>query len=205
MPQKTLIVVGNGPLERDFSTTIDAADFVLRFNEPRVSLGMSGTKTDLLMLATSSKQMQDWLSRPDFLNSAIVRNTKEILFAFHPTIIKRFHPRPNFLSKLKGRRADWTKEAIYYFGNADKQIRIMPTQMYFDVCAELEIKPEQMKRVFPSTGFFGIWLMLQTHLAEDWRIKLCGFSWEGWKRHDWTGERDWIETKIKEGRLELLK
>lgn len=41
---KTIFIVGNGPLDRDLSSEIDAADLVLRFNEPRVSLGMSGTK-----------------------------------------------------------------------------------------------------------------------------------------------------------------
>ncbi len=78
------------------SSEIDSADYVLRFNEPRESIGMSGSKTDLLMLATSSKQMQQWLKYPTFLNSAIFRNAQELLFAFHPAIIRQFHHRPNF-------------------------------------------------------------------------------------------------------------
>src|SRR5690606_35000052 len=166
--KKTFIIVGNGPLERDLSQEIDSADLVLRFNEPRVSIGMSGSKTDMLMLATSSKQMQQWISDPAFVNSQIVRNTPEILFAFHPSIIRRFHHHPNFLSRLKGRRADWTMQAIDYFGQAGKKIRIMPSQYYFDVCNELGITRDQMKDVFPSTGFFGIWLALRQNKTREW-------------------------------------
>lgn len=198
---KTLFIVGNGPVGRDMSAEIDSAELVIRFNEPRVSLGMTGTKTDMLMLATSSKQMEEWIKNPNFINSEIVRNTPEVLFAFHPSIIKRFHHHPNFLSRLKGRRADWTNEAIDYFGRAGKKIRIMPSQDYFSVCDELGIGADRMKEVFPSTGFFGIWLALRKYSLPDWDIKICGFSWEGWKRHDWAAERKWIEEKIASGAL----
>lgn len=199
---KTLFIVGNGSLDRDLSAEIDAAEIVLRFNEPRVSLRMSGTKTDMLMLATSSKQMGEWIKDSAFINSEIVRNTPEVLFAFHPSIIKRFHHHPNFLSRLKGRRADWTNEAIEYFGRAGKKIRIMPSQDYFAVCDELGIGADRMKEVFPSTGFFGIWLALRKYSLPDWDIKICGFSWEGWKRHDWAAERKWVEEKIEAGLLQ---
>lgn len=198
---KTLFIVGNGPVGRDMSAEIDSAELVIRFNEPRVSLGMTGTKTDMLMLATSSKQMEEWIKNPNFINSEIVRNTPEVLFAFHPSIIKRFHHHPNFLSRLKGRRADWTNEAIDYFGRAGKKIRIMPSQDYFSVCDDLGIGADRMKEVFPSTGFFGIWLALRKYSLPDWDIKICGFSWEGWKRHDWAAERKWIEEKIASGAL----
>ncbi|MEN5275892.1 hypothetical protein ABE527_02975 [Brucella sp. TWI432] len=199
--KRTIFIVGNGPVENDLSAQIDAADLVLRFNEPRVSRGMTGTKTDMLMLATSSKQMEQWIKDPAFINSDIVRNAPELLFAFHPSIIKRFHHQPNILSRLKGRRADWTNEAIDYFGRAGKKIRIMPSKDYFSVCEELGITPDQMKKVFPSTGFFGIWLVLRKYSQPDWEIKICGFSWEGWKRHDWAAERKWIEEKIAIGHL----
>lgn len=200
--KKTLFIVGNGPVSRDLSAEIDAADFVVRFNEPRVSLGMTGSKTDLLMLATSAKQMQQWLRDPAFLNSPIFRNAPQLMFAFHPSIIRRFHHQPNLLSRLKGRRADWTMQAIDVFGRAGKEIRIMPAQSYFEVCAELGIGEDRMKTTFPSTGFFGIWLALRRFPAEQWNVRICGFSWEGWKRHDWAAERRWIEARISAGSIE---
>ncbi|APY13515.1 hypothetical protein GJU94_00960 [Brucella sp. 10RB9214] len=203
--KKTLVIVGNGPLTRDLSSEIDSADYVLRFNEPRESIGMSGSKTDLLMLATSSKQMQQWLKYPTFLNSAIFRNAQELLFAFHPAIIRQFHHRPNFLSRwLKGRRADWTTKAIEVLGAQGKEIRIMPPQFYLGVCEELGITADKMAELFPSTGFFGIWYMLRNFPQSQWNIRICGFSWQGWKHHDWSAERQWIEEKIKSGMITPL-
>jgi hypothetical protein len=67
--KKQLTVVGNGPLSRNLSNDIDSSDYVLRFNVPHSLDGMAGSRTDLLMLATSAKQMQDWLHDPTFLNS----------------------------------------------------------------------------------------------------------------------------------------
>ncbi|MBC2884444.1 glycosyltransferase family 29 protein [Ochrobactrum sp. CM-21-5] len=202
--KKTIFIVGNGPLPRDLSKEIDSADFVVRFNEPRNSIGMSGTKTDLLMLATSSKQMQQWLADPAFLRSAIFSNAPAVLFAFHPSIIRRFHPRPNLLSRIKGRRADWTLKAIEVLGMAGKEIRIMPPQLYFDVCEELGIGASDMKKVFPSTGFIGIWLALRDFPQTEWNVEICGFSWEGWKRHDWPAEKRWIERKINDGSINAI-
>lgn len=176
---------------------------MVRFNEPRQPPEMIGTKTDRLMLATSSKQMQDWLRDPSFFESVIFRNAAEIVFAIHPSIIRQFHPRPNLLSRLKGRRADWTVKAIDVIGLAGKEIRIMPAKLYFDVCAALGITAERMDRVFPSTGFIGIWLALRDFPPEDWNIRICGFGWEGWKRHDWAAERRWIEERIAAGLISI--
>ena len=34
--KKQLFVIGNGPISEDIGSTVDAADFVVRFNEPRL-------------------------------------------------------------------------------------------------------------------------------------------------------------------------
>lgn len=202
--RKTVTIVGNGPLPRDLSQDVDAADFVLRFNEPKTSACMSGTRTDLLMFATSSKQAWQTLSNTDFLNSDVFQQTKEVMFAFHPHIIHEFHPQPNILSRLKGRRADATMQTIEVFGGAGKPIRIMPPQFYLEGCKALGIPESKMHGLFPSTGFFGIWYILQGFSSELWDIKLCGFSWEGWKRHAWADERQWVQDKIDAGQLSML-
>lgn len=132
--KKTLIIVGNAPLPRDLSKEVDAADFVVRFNEPKQSIGMSGTRTDLLMLATSSKPMQRRLRDPGFIRTPTFRAAKEVMLAYHPSIIRMYHPKPNILSRLKGRRSDWTMETVEVVGAAGKEIRIMPPQFYVAGC-----------------------------------------------------------------------
>lgn len=200
--KKTLIIVGNAPLARDLSAEVDAADFVVRFNEP---IGMSGTRTDLLMLATTSKPMQRRLSDPSFLQTPTFKAAKEVMLAYHPSIIRKYHPVPNFLSRLKGRRSDWTMQTIEIIGSAGKEIRIMPPQFYLAGCRELGIAEENLSKIFPSTGFFGIWYMLGKCPEESWNVKICGFTWEGWKRHAWGDERSWVEQKIKSGRISLIQ
>ncbi|KXF78662.1 hypothetical protein ATN84_02435 [Paramesorhizobium deserti] len=203
--RKKLVIVGNGALPRDLSAEIDAAQFALRFNEPKASIGMSGTRTDLLMMANSSKPMQRRLDDPDFPHSPIFVAAKEIMLAYHPRIIEKYFIKPNILSRLKGRRVDWTWRAIDEFGAAGKEIRVMPPQFYLAGCQELGLPEAKMHEVFPSTGYFGIWYILQHFPREAWDIRLCGFSWEGWKRHAWADERKWVADKVENGRITLLE
>lgn len=205
MSRKTAVIIGNGKLGRDLSPMVDAADFVLRFNEPKLSVGMSGTRTDLLMLATSSKPMQRRLNDPDFYASPTFRAAGAVMLVYHPIILRTYHPKPNILSWLKGRRADWTQQTIERVGGAGKEIRIMPPQFYQDGCATLGLSEAEMHRVFPSTGFFGVYHCLDRFQAEEWDVKLCGFSWEGWKRHSWDGERRFVADHVESGRLTLIE
>jgi hypothetical protein len=203
LPRKRLVIVGNGDLSRDLSKEIDAAQFVLRFNQPKP--GLSGTRTDLLMLINSSKQMQAWLEDPDFLRSPFFVAAREIILAHHPEIIRKYCVQPNLLSRMKGRRADWTQMAIDVFGSAGKEVRILPAPFYIEACTDLGISEAKMRGVFPSTGYLGIRYILQNFPGEEWEIKLCGFSWEGWKRHAWGDERRWVMDRIDEGALSFLE
>jgi hypothetical protein len=201
---KRLTIVGNGPIGRDLSAHVDAADFVLRFNEPKASKGMSGVRTDLLFLNNSGKPMQRRLLDPAYIASPIVRAAKEVVFTYHPEIIRRYLVKPNILSRLKGRRADWTMQAIDLLGGAGKEIRILPPAFYEAGCAELGLTEAHMRTVFPSTGYFGIRYALERFQPEDWAIEMCGFSWEGWKRHAWADERGWVERHVAAGRIALV-
>jgi hypothetical protein len=196
--RKRLFIVGNGPLPRDMSAEIDSADFVVRFNEPKASIGMSGTKTDWLFLNNCGKPMQRRVENPAYVESPIVKAARWVFFAYHPIVAKRYQVKPNILSRLKGRRADWTGAALDMFGRAGKEVVILPSTFYEEGCAELGIPKSQMTKVFPSTGYFGIRYVLREFPSDIWEIHLCGFTWEGWKRHAWGDERRWVQTMVKE-------
>jgi hypothetical protein len=204
LTRKTAVIIGNGKLHRDLSGFVDDAEFVMRFNEPNLSSGMSGTRTDMLMLAASSKVMRRRLVDPVFLDGAAFKAVREVVLVYHPDIIRKYHPKPNILSRLRGRRADWTMQAIDLIGGAGKEIRIMPPQFYLDGCAALGVSGPRMREVFPSTGFLGICHVLSNFRAGEWDVKLCGFTWEGWKRHAWQDERRWVEDQIASGRIGML-
>lgn len=201
--KKSLAIVGNAPLGCDLSNEINSTDYVVRFNDATQAIEMGGTKTDLLMVAATSKPMQKRLQEPEFIKSPIFEAAQEIMLPYHPSIVEQYHPKPNILSRLKGRRADWTHQTIDIIGKY-KDIRVMSPQFYMRACADLGIAEKDMSKIFPSTGFLGIWYMLQTHDTDEWDIRICGFTWEGWKRHAWDAERQWIEQKINEGHLGFL-
>ena len=204
MARSKLYIVGNGPIPGDMSETIDAADFVVRFNEPKASIGKSGTKTDILFLSNTGKPMQRRLADPSFVTSAMMEDAKEVIFAYHPLIVRRYFPAPNFLSRLKGRRQDWTMPAIMALGNAGKTCSILPTDFYLEGCEALGLTADKLGKVFPSTGYFGIYYALSRFPPEEWDISVCGFSWQGWKKHAWGDEREWIEEKVRQGLLRVV-
>jgi len=202
--RKTAIIIGNAKLERDLSAVVDDSQFVMRFNEPNLDGDMSGSRTDMLMLAASSKGLHRRMADPAFLENAALKSAKVLMLAYHPEVIRQYHPRPNIFQRLGGRRADWTMQTIELMGHAGKEIRIMPPQFYADGCSKLGIAGPRMHKVFPSTGFLGICYVLANFSASDWDIKLCCFGWQGWKRHDWQNERAWVESKIAGGHIDMM-
>ncbi len=204
MSRKTMYIVGNGPLAGDLAGRIDASDFVVRFNEPKASIGLSGTRTDILFLCNAGKPMERRLASPAFLDSAIVRGAARIVLAYHPSIIRDYFPRPNLLSRVKGRRADWTMATIMALGMRGKSSLVLPRSFYVEGCDELGVPPEQRSRVFPSTGYFGIFYVLRKFDPRDWTIRLCGFNWAGWKRHSWADEREWVARKAESGVIDIM-
>lgn len=201
--RKRVFVVGNGPLARDLGAEVEAADFVVRFNEPKAAKGMSGTRTDWLFLNNSGKPMQRRLADPGYVRSPIVAAARTVIFAYHPLTISRYLIRPNPLSWLRGRRANWTAAALDMFGRAGKEVLILPPAAYEEGCAELGLPAERMREVFPSTGFFGIRHVLRHCPAEEWDVVICGFTWQGWKRHAWADERAWLEQRMGERPIEV--
>lgn len=204
MSRKTMYIVGNGPLASDLAGPINASDFVVRFNEPKASIGMSGTRTDILFLCNAGKPMERRLNDKTFVDSAIVRSAAQIILAYHPSIIRDYFPKPNVLSRLKGRRADWTMATIMALGMRGKATLVLPQSFYVEGCAELGVPQAQRGSVFPSTGYFGVYYILQKFDPRDWTIFLCGFNWAGWKRHSWADERGWITRKAGGGLIDII-
>lgn len=193
-----IAIVGNGPVEGRPGAHIDSADIVVRFNEPADAPETTGVKTDILFLMNSGKTMQARLSNPEFRRSRFFAGAARIILPYHPSIIARYHPKPNLLSRLKGRRADWTAETVDLCRQAGKEILILSPEFYEESCAELGIAQAARNQVFPSTGFLGIRYMLQEVAKTPEEIVLYGFSWQGWKRHDWDGERDWAQANLRQ-------
>jgi len=200
---KRVNIIGNSRVQAGSGASIDAADVVIRFNEPSQPLEDIGSKTDILFLVNSGKSMQSWLVGTGYLDSRLFREAKEIILPYHPIVIARYHPHPNLLSRLRGRRADWTWHAIVDIGQRSKPVTVLSAGFYEQSCEDLGIPPARRHELFPSTGFLGIRYALQRFPASEWHIELRGFSWTGWKRHDWERERSWVLQRCKEGMVAI--
>lgn len=199
---KRVVIVGNAPIAENLGQAIDGADIVVRFNEPSQTPEKIGERTDLLFVVNSGKSMQARLQNPEWLTSEFVRQAREIVLPYHPSVIAKYHPRPNLLSRLKGRRADWTYQTIEALGALGKPVTVLSASFYEESCRELGISGKELRRTFPSTGFLGIRYCLERY--SGCRLEICGFGWAGWKRHNWEAERRWVAHRIQEGTIQQI-
>ncbi|MEQ1950021.1 glycosyltransferase family 29 protein [Mesorhizobium yinganensis] len=205
MARKKLFIVGNGVLLEDMSERVDACDAVMRFNEPKASIGMSGTKTTWLFVCNTGKPMKRRLDNPDYPTSPIVQAAGLVILAFHPISIEKYAPKVSLWAQMKGRRTEWTWASINLFGGAGKMVAILPVTDYEAGCRELGLEPSTLveRRTYPSTGYFGIRYALEQCPADQWDVEIAGFSWQGWQKHAWADERSWLERKVAERNIHV--
>lgn len=203
-PVNRIVIVGNGPVEPGMADAIDSADTVIRFNEANIEPKLTGSKTDILFLMNSGKSMQARLENPSYWQESFVQDAKEIILPYHPSIVKQHHPRPNLLSRLKGRKADWTTETLKKVEALGKKATTLSAEFYYETCRLLEISDAELGSVFPSSGLLAIRYTIETLRSESTQIQFCGFSWQGWKRHSWSNEQHWVDEQVQLGKISPL-
>lgn len=204
--KKRLVIVGNGDMAHDLGASIDAADEVWRFNEPRDLAGKSGSKITKLFLCNSGKPMQSKLNNLAYLNSPFLKAVCNITFVYHPAIMRHYFKKPFFTARLlRKRKVDWTMEGIDVLGQLGKMVTIMPSQFYLAACNDIAIRDDDLYKKFPSTGYLALWMAIHDRSFQGWDVKLCGFGFEGWKRHQWDYEKEWVSARIQEGLLSFFE
>ncbi len=201
---KRIVIVGNGPVATGVAHLIDSADLVVRFNEAVIDPSLTGNKTDILFLMNSGKSMQARLQTPSYWREPFVQDAKEVILPYHPSIVKQYHPRPNLLSRMKGRKADWTAETLKKLEAMGKKATILSPEFYYETCRILDIDTDDLNKVFPSSGFLAIRYAIETLRTDSTQIEFCGFSWQGWKRHSWGNEEHWVDEQVQQGRISPL-
>lgn len=186
---RSVAIVGNGPIEAGSREVIDASDIVIRFNEPTHPADVAGTRTDILFIANSGKTMQQRLEGRSFRSCPAFVAARKVVLPYHPEILARYHQRPSLLSRLKGRKLDWTQETVELSRAFGKEVDIVSPQLYECCCNSLEICTAQKRSFFPSSGILALMYVLTELRLQPAHVRLCGFGWAGWKRHLWSQER----------------
>jgi len=193
-------IVGNADMTTDRSARIDAADTVIRFNEPNGWGQLAGRKFDIWVLANGNGGRK-------FI--------KKLMFADRPF---RDLPTEVWFSRDMSVHADinTADEAfLRELGEKDLGVRIlkrngmtqparhMDKAIYLDCIDMIRTRiPAGRPMQLPSAGFLAIETVLRTR--PDDHIVLAGFGFEGGAIHPWDIERAHITQLAEAGRVEML-
>ena len=186
-----IAIVGNGEVSSSLCQQIEAANHIIRFNNPSIAMLGESARTDILVISNSSKQTKKLLNSQSYILSPAFSGAKIIILPYHPNIIKQYMPKPSLFSYMLGARADQTKLCIQACQKAGKQFYILTPESYFDTCKIIGIGRDKLRAYFPSSGIMMIHAITR-QLDMAAHIDIYGFSFEGWKRHDWGSEREYI-------------
>ncbi|GGE22793.1 hypothetical protein GCM10011390_47750 [Aureimonas endophytica] len=185
-------IVGNAPGAALPAPAIDAADWVVRFNNAPGFDGRAGRRVTHLALVNHGGQMREWLADPGFRDRPAVRAAERFLFPFGRK------SEPVEAQGEDGR--DWTKAALAMLAPLGRPVDLLPPAIPAEA-GRLLAMPERPVPV-PSTGFL-VTLYLLRSLPAATRIEVFGFGFSGWDGHSWTAERRWFEAMAAANRLRL--
>lgn len=193
-----IAIVGNAPLTEADRLRIAAADTVCRFNLTPNIRGEPDARTDELSLACSSKQIGDYFARGLYRDDPAFLKAGRLVLPYHPEIIRRCMRPPSLLSRLKGRRADWTDACLSAAKAYGKSVEIISPEAYDAAARVLGISGVWRDHV-PSSGF----LAIERALTHGEEIHVFGFTFRGWHRHAWDREEAIVRAHAAAGRLTL--
>jgi hypothetical protein len=189
---RSVSVVGNAPGMADQGARIDAADWVLRFNNAAGFGDRAGRRVTHLALVNHGGQMREWLEDPGFGDRPVVRASASFLFPF----ARKTGPCAD--RSADGR--DWTDEAEARLAPLGAETSVLPDPVRRE--AESLLQRSASPAAAPSTGFL-VTLHLLAILPPAARIGVHGFGFAGWEGHGWEAERRWFEGMRDAGRLDL--
>jgi len=200
--QRTIMIVGNGPLAANAADAIDAADLVVRFNECG-SAEQGGQRTDIVAVCNTGRPAKGMLGSPAWRGMAAVRAAAEIWsvrdpckFAALRDTLASSHP------ELEDFCDDYTEAFATFAADAGKAHVVIDQTIHAAADAALEAIGAEAY-VVPSSGMIVVTEMLTRYPQDD--IVLAGFSHVGWSGHPFAAERRLMEAHVSAGRLRRLE
>ncbi|WP_183844340.1 Urease operon accessory protein [Rhizobium etli] len=192
------MIVGNGEVGEGEAGIIDAADFVIRFNDCR-SYGAGGSRTDAVAVCNTGRPAKAMLGSREWRSHSGVVSAREIWSVRDP---KKFaamraplavsHP------DLDDFCDDYTDAFSAFCAETGKTHVVIDTSLHEAVDASLSaFAPAPY--VVPSSGMIVIAEVLNTYA--DAEVMLAGFGHVGWEWHPFAAERQLVNRYIEEGRL----
>ncbi|MBK7806449.1 MAG: glycosyltransferase family 29 protein [Saprospiraceae bacterium] len=180
-----LALIGNAPLQKDFSSTIDSFDLVIRCNEAKTLGTNTGHKTNILCISN--------IGAPSKRIIAEKSVTKLLKF---PELSEIWFPR-NAESNI-----DNSKIIIEVNKLFDVRIKYFSKEMNERVFKKLAVFSD-FDFVEPSTGILALCYILEQPEFDKYEKYLFGFTFEMWEGHPAKAERLLIKS-FCENRNDLI-
>lgn len=202
MARHRVAIIGNAPVRKDWARTIDACDFVVRFNGCQTRGTDTGHRIDVLALCNSAPDPTSRLM--SFSHGDAFEAADEIWLTRNPDLYR------DYLAEAEAKnyryadvyRADPAEYLSYLHGLAKRSLIFAPEAETDLRKAIVELAPGR-RWLVPSTGALALTHCL--HRFPESEIVLVGFSFEGWPGHPWMAERAYLLNLAKTGRVSLLE
>ncbi|MGO7043172.1 Urease operon accessory protein [Rhizobium acaciae] len=195
------MIVGNGEVGDGISGIIDAADFVIRFNDCR-SYGAGGSRTDAVAVCNTGRPAKamlgsrEWRAHPGVVAAGEIWSVRDPeKFAAMRAPLAVSHP------ELDDFCDDYTAEFSAFCADTGKTHVVIDKSIHDAVDAAISaFSPAPY--VVPSSGMIVIAEVLNTYAAAE--ATLAGFGHVGWEWHPFSAERQLVDSYIAAGRLKRL-
>ena len=195
------MIVGNGEVGEGGAETIDAADFVIRFNECR-SYGAGGTRTDVVAVCNTGRPgkamigSESWRTHPGTVDASEIWSVRDPeKFAAMRAPLAVSHP------ELDDFCDDYTSQFNDFCVQTGKLHRVVDKQIHEGVDRALStFSPAPY--VVPSSGMIVIGEVLDRFPDDE--VTLAGFGHVGWEWHPFAAEKQLVDSYIAAGRLRRL-
>jgi hypothetical protein len=197
---RTIMIVGNGPLHEGAAEAIDAADLVVRFNDCR-SFGAGGSKTDIVAVCNTGRPALAMLGGGVWKTHAAVRQAGAIWCVRDGEKFQALRPRLTVTHPDLDDLCDDYTDGFRAFAKATGRVfHIVPASTHERVDAGLS-RFDADAYVVPSSGLIAIDEVLSHWRQPGDRVVLAGFGHAGWEWHPFAAERRYVDDLISKGQL----
>ncbi|MDR9784634.1 Urease operon accessory protein [Rhizobium redzepovicii] len=198
---RKIVIVGNGEVAEAEAGVIDAADFVVRFNDCR-SYGTGGSRTDAVAVCNTGRPAKamlgslQWRTHPSVVSAREVWSVRDPeKFAAMRAPLAVSHP------DLDDFCDDYT-EAFGAFCTETGKTHVVIDKSIHEVVDAALSAFAPAPYVVPSSGMIVIAEVLSKFPEAE--VMLAGFGHVGWEWHPFAAERQLVDSYIALGRLKRL-
>lgn len=195
------MIVGNGTIEEGGAAAINAADFVIRFNDCR-SFGSGGSRTDAVAVCNTGRPAKQMLISQEWRDHPAVEAATEIWGVRDPQKFAEMRaPLAVSHPELDDFCDDYTSQFKAFCEGAGKKHLIVDKSIHDAVDDALSVY-DPAPYVVPSSGMIVIAEVLDKY--SDAEVTLAGFGHTGWEWHPFAAEKQLVDSYVAAGRLRRL-